>query len=40
MDALGHVNNIVYFQYMEQARIEWVQALDPSRGDATTATAR
>lgn len=32
MDALGHVNNIVYFQYMEQARIEWTQALDPSRG--------
>ena len=32
MDALGHVNNIVYFQYMEQARIEWAQALDPSRG--------
>jgi acyl-CoA thioester hydrolase len=32
MDALGHVNNIVYFQYMEQARIEWAQALDPQRG--------
>jgi len=32
MDPLGHVNNIVYFQYMEQARIEWAQALDPSRG--------
>ena len=31
MDALGHVNNIVYFQYMEQARIEWAQALDPAR---------
>ena len=31
MDVLGHVNNIVYFQYMEQARIEWAQALDPSR---------
>lgn len=23
MDALGHVNNTVYFRYMEQARIEW-----------------
>ena len=32
MDALGHVNNIVYFQYMEQARIEWANALDPDRG--------
>lgn len=24
MDALGHVNNIVYFRYFEQARIEWL----------------
>ncbi|MBK7331510.1 MAG: acyl-CoA thioesterase [Betaproteobacteria bacterium] len=27
MDALGHVNNTVYFRYMEQARIEWLYAL-------------
>ena len=27
MDALGHVNNTVYFRYMEQARIEWLHAL-------------
>ncbi|WP_211451519.1 acyl-CoA thioesterase [Collimonas antrihumi] len=27
MDALGHVNNTVYFRYMEQARIEWLQQL-------------
>jgi len=27
MDALGHVNNTVYFRYMEQARIEWFEAL-------------
>ncbi len=26
MDALGHVNNTVYFRYMEQARIEWLFA--------------
>ncbi|MCC6379070.1 MAG: acyl-CoA thioesterase [Burkholderiales bacterium] len=26
MDALGHVNNTVYFRYMEQARIEWLEA--------------
>jgi acyl-CoA thioester hydrolase len=25
MDAQGHVNNTVYFRYMEQARIEWLQ---------------
>lgn len=24
MDAMGHVNNTVYFRYMEQARIEWL----------------
>jgi acyl-CoA thioester hydrolase len=23
MDAFGHVNNTVYFRYMEQARINW-----------------
>jgi acyl-CoA thioester hydrolase len=27
MDALGHVNNTVYFRYMEQARVEWVDSL-------------
>lgn len=25
MDAYGHVNNTVYFRYMEQARVEWVE---------------
>ena len=24
MDALGHVNNTLYFRYMEQARSEWI----------------
>jgi acyl-CoA thioester hydrolase len=24
MDAMGHVNNAVYFRYMEHARIEWL----------------
>jgi len=24
MDMLGHVNNVAYFRYMEQARIEWL----------------
>lgn len=27
MDALGHVNNTVYFRYLEQARISWFGAL-------------
>lgn len=32
MDMLGHVNNTVYFRYMEQARIEWTYALANGRG--------
>ncbi len=28
MDAFGHVNNTVYFRYMEQTRIEWLEAGD------------
>lgn len=27
MDALGHVNNIVYFQYFEITRLSWFEAL-------------
>jgi acyl-CoA thioester hydrolase len=27
MDMMGHVNNTVYFRYMEQARIEWIYSL-------------
>jgi acyl-CoA thioester hydrolase len=33
MDAMGHVNNTVYFRYMEQARIGWFDALLP-QGEA------
>jgi acyl-CoA thioester hydrolase len=29
MDAMGHVNNTVYFRYMEQTRISWFDALAP-----------
>ena len=29
MDAMGHVNNPVYFRYMEQARISWFEARIP-----------
>ncbi len=32
MDAMGHVNNTVYFRYMEQTRISWFDALIPERG--------
>ena len=32
MDAMGHVNNTVYFRYMEQARIAWFEALVPQAG--------
>lgn len=32
MDMLGHVNNTVYFRYMEQARIEWIYALAGGQG--------
>lgn len=27
MDAMGHVNNTIYFRYMEQARISWFDAM-------------
>ena len=31
MDAMGHVNNTVYFRYMEQARISWFEHLVPEK---------
>jgi acyl-CoA thioester hydrolase len=37
MDAMGHVNNTVYFRFMEQARIGWFEGLVP-RGEAWQAT--
>jgi acyl-CoA thioester hydrolase len=27
MDAMGHVNNVVYFRLMEEARVRWLEAL-------------
>jgi acyl-CoA thioester hydrolase len=27
MDALGHMNNTIYFRYLEQARISWFDSL-------------
>jgi acyl-CoA thioester hydrolase len=32
MDAMGHVNNTVYFRYMEQARIKWFETLGYDTG--------
>jgi len=37
MDAMGHVNNTVYFRYMEQARISWFAKLAP-KGEAWQST--
>lgn len=35
MDFYGHVNNTVYFRFLEQARVEWIEqagyAVDPNR---------
>lgn len=28
MDALGHVNNVRYFDYFQEARIEWLRELN------------
>jgi acyl-CoA thioester hydrolase len=38
MDAMGHVNNIVYFRYMEQARISWFENLLPRKDAAWKTT--
>ena len=40
MDALGHVNNTVYFRYMEQARIEWLFAHAKAHGGYRRGRAR
>ena len=36
MDAFGHVNNTVYFRYMEQVRIEWLNSFFDMAGEATS----
>ena len=30
MDAMGHVNNVAYFRYMEAVRIEWMVSVGAS----------
>ncbi len=34
MDAFGHVNNTVYFRYMEQVRISWFEQLGMAGSNA------
>ncbi len=36
MDAMGHVNNTVYFRFMEQARISWFHRLVPDDARLST----
>jgi acyl-CoA thioester hydrolase len=36
MDALGHVNNAVYLQYFEAARVEWFSTLGHVTGNQTS----
>ncbi len=35
MDALGHVNNARYFDYFQQARIEWLASLQLDMRNST-----
>ena len=39
MDMLGHVNNTVYFRYMEQARVEWLERAPIPGGYQSDGTA-
>ena len=32
MDAMGHINNTLYFRYMEIARLEWIFKVGASTG--------
>ena len=29
MDAMGHVNNTMYFRFMESARVDWLTQMEP-----------
>jgi acyl-CoA thioester hydrolase len=35
MDALGHVNNARYFDYFQQARIEWLESIQLKMQEST-----
>ncbi|WP_072637062.1 acyl-CoA thioesterase [Pandoraea pulmonicola] len=36
MDAFGHVNNTVYFRYMEQVRISWLESINIASEESAT----
>ena len=36
MDAMGHVNNAVYFSYMESARVGWLESLQANSGTGSS----
>jgi len=33
MDAMGHVNNTLYFRYMEIARLEWLYRIEATKDE-------
>ena len=33
MDAMGHVNNTIYFRYMETVRLEWLYSVGATRDE-------
>ena len=35
MDALGHVNNVRYFDYFQEARIQWLSSIGLDLGQKT-----
>ena len=37
MDAYGHVNNVVYLTYLEEARVDMLFALGSDHGDKALA---
>ena len=37
MDAYGHINNVAFLRYLEEARIDFMFRLAPSEGDASFA---
>lgn len=39
MDSLGHVNNVIYYRYMESARIHYFNHLDILNSDVDTVVA-
>jgi len=39
MDSYGHVNNILYMQYLEEARVAWFERSPTAHREAETAKA-